>query len=118
MKCLRLLLIMVISVAIPMNGFAAAPVSPCPMQSPAHLAALDDSATEAAEILMDCCEDMHKQPQGKCKSGQACSLSGVYFVLPIAFQIFPPDAGIATAAYTTPRVSEPPTAIWHPPQPA
>lgn len=119
MKCLRLLLVMVISVAIPVNGFAAAPVSPCPMQAPDYLANISDSAAaEIAEMMMDCCEDMHKQPQGKCKTGQSCSLGGVYFAPPVAFQIFPPVSSIALAPYASPRFSEPPTAIWHPPQPA
>ena len=119
MKCLRLLLIMVISVAIPVNGFAAAPVSPCPMQAPDYIADISDSASgEIAEMTMDCCEDMHTQPQGKCKTGQSCSLGGVYFALPVAFQIFPPVSSIALAPYASPHFSEPPTAIWHPPQPA
>ena len=117
MKCLRLLLIMVISVAIPMNGFAAAPVSPCPMQAPDYIAEISDSASaEIVEMMMDCCEDMHKQPQGKCKTGQSCSLGGVYFALPVAFQIFPPVSSIASAAYASPHFSEPPASIWHPPQ--
>ena len=118
MKCLRLILIMVISVAIPVNGFAAAPVSPCPMQAPDYLADISDSAAEVAEMMMDCCEDMHKQPQGKCKTGQSCSLGGVYFALPVAFQILPPVSRIALAPYASPRFSEPATSIWHPPQPA
>jgi len=117
MKCLRLLLIMVISVAIPVNGFAAAPVSPCPMQAPDTIAASGDSASaDVAEMMMDCCEDMHKQPQGKCKTGQSCSLGGVYFAQPVAFQIFPPVSGIALAPYASPHFSDPTASIWHPPQ--
>ena len=117
MKCLRLLLIMVISVAIPANGFAAAPVSPCPMQAPDYIADISViTSAEIAEMMMDCCEDMHQQPQGKCKPGQSCSLGGVYFALPVAFQIFPPVTGIALAHYASPYFSEPTVSIWHPPQ--
>ena len=118
MKCLRLILTMVISVAIPVNGFAAAPVDPCPMQAPDYVAGSDSAAAEIADMMMDCCEDMHQQPQGKCKTGQSCSLGGVYFALPVAFQIFPPVSSIASAPYAAPYFREPPTAIWHPPQPA
>ena len=53
MKSLRLLLIMVLSVMIPVNGFAAAPVSACPMQ------ATDSAVTVSA--AMDCCKDMDTQ---------------------------------------------------------
>lgn len=117
MKYLRLILIMVVSVAIPVNGFAAAPVSPCPMQAPDYTMDISDSAAaEIAAMMMDCCEDMHKQPQGKCKTGQSCSLGGVYFALPVAFQIFPPVSSIALVVYASPHFSEPTASIWHPPQ--
>lgn len=118
MKCLRLILILVISVAIPVNGFAAAPVSPCPMQAPDYMVDNDHAAAEFADMMMDCCEDMHKQPQGKCKTGQSCSLGGVYFALPVAFQFYPPVSRIILATYASPHFSEPPNSIWHPPQSA
>jgi len=118
MKCLRLILIMVISVAIPVNGFAAAPVSPCPMQAPDYAAdvSIAGASHDDVDMSMDCCKDMHKQPQGKCKTGQSCSLGGVYFALPVAFQIFPPVSGIALAHYASPYFSEHTASIWHPPQ--
>ncbi len=115
MKCLRAILIMVISVAIPFNGFAAAPVSPCPMQASDYGADVSTVA-DNADMMMDCCEDMHKQPQGKCKTGQSCSLGGIFFVLPVAFQFYLPIVGITLAHYTPPYFSEQIASIWHPPQ--
>ncbi|MHB8915621.1 MAG: hypothetical protein ACYC4K_07385 [Thiobacillus sp.] len=115
MKCLRLILVMIMSVAIPVNGFAAAPVSPCPMLAAGHITDISEAAVEV-DMSMDCCEDMHKQPQGKCKTGQSCSMGGVYFALPVAFQIFPPVSIIALAHYAAPHFSEPTASIWHPPQ--
>lgn len=117
MKCLRLILIMVISVAIPVNGFAAAPVSPCPMQAPDYVAeagTASASLDDADLMMMDCCKDM--QPQGKCKTGQSCSMGGLFFALPLAFHFFPPMTGITPAHYTSPHFSEPTASIWHPPQ--
>lgn len=109
MKSLRLLLIMVLSVMIPVNGFAAAPVSACPMQ------ATDSAVTVSA--AMDCCKDMDTQsPQSKCKPGQSCNLGGVFFALPASFQIVPPVSAIAPAHYVSPYFSEQTASIWHPPQ--
>ena len=118
MKCLRILLMLMVSVAIPVNGFAAAPVSPCPMQAADYAAdaSIDSASLDHDDMSMDCCEDMHKQPQGKCKTGQSCSLGGVYFGLPVAFQIFSPVSGIALAHFTPPHLSETTASIWHPPQ--
>ena len=109
MKSLRLLLIMVLSVMIPVNGFAAAPVSACPMQ------ATDLAVTVSA--AMDCCKDMGTQsPQSKCKPGQSCNLGGVFFALPASFQIVLPVSAIALAHYVSPYFSEQTASIWHPPQ--
>ena len=109
MKSLRLLLIMVLSVMIPVNGFAAAPVSACPMQ------ATDSAVTVSA--AMDCCKDMDTQsPQSKCKPGQSCNLGGVFFALPASFQIVLPVSAIALAHYVSPYFSEQTASIWHPPQ--
>lgn len=114
MKRLRLLLIMVMSVVIPMNGFAAAPVSPCPMQMPGHDLI---ASTDMASIDMDCCKDMDTpSSQGKCKPGQSCSMGGVLFALPLAFQLVPPVSGIALVHYISPFFSEQTASIWHPPQ--
>ena len=115
MKLLRLLLVVLISVVIPVNGFAAAPVSPCPMQAQDATAATTASMSAAVD---DCCLDMDtSSSQGKsCKPGQACSLGGVFFVLPASFQVFPPVAGVALAHYVSPFFSEPTASIWHPPQ--
>ena len=109
MKSLRLLLVMVLSVMIPVNGFAAAPVSACPMQ------ATDSAVTVSA--AMDCCKDMDTQsPQSKCKPGQSCNLGGVFFALPASFQIVLPVSAIALAHYVSPYFSEQTASIWHPPQ--
>ena len=115
MKLLRLLLVVLISVVIPVNGFAAVPVSPCPMQTQDATAATIASMSAAVD---DCCLDMDTpSSQGKsCKPSQACSLGGMLFVLPASFQIFPPIAGMALAHYVSPFFSEPTASIWHPPQ--
>lgn len=117
MKCLRVLLIAVMSVAIPVNGFAAAPVSPCPMQAPDYVAeaSIASASPDDADMMMDCCKDM-QHSQGKCKPGQSCSLGGIFFALPVAFQFYLPIAGITLAHYTPPYFSEQIASIWHPPQ--
>jgi len=114
MKCLRAILIVVMSVAIPFNGFAAAPVSPCPMQAPDYVAT--SASSDTTDAVMDCCKEGNTQSQGKCKPGQSCSLSGVFFALPVAFQIFPPVSGTVLAHYASPYFSEHTASIWHPPQ--
>lgn len=87
------------------------------MQAPDYIADINENASaDTADMMMDCCEDMHKQPQGKCKTGQSCSLGSVYFALPAAFQVFPPVSSVTLAPYASPRFSEPTTSIWHPPQ--
>ena len=115
MKCLRVILIVLMSVAIPVNGFAAAPVSPCPMQTPDYPVGASAN-NDTTEVVMDCCKEGNTQSPGKCKPGQSCSLSGVFFALPVAFQIFPPVSGTVLTHYASPFFSEPTVSIWHPPQ--
>ncbi len=111
MKLLRIILLVLLSIAIPLNGFAATPASPCPMRM--HVAAF--SMTGA---MQDCC-DPHdpSSHQKSCKPGQSCSVSGFYFALPTAFHIAPldvarlPPTAILSAVPGT-RIS----AIWHPPR--
>jgi hypothetical protein len=88
MKVLRLILLVLLSIAIPLEGFAAVPASPCPMRMQATTA-----ATDAA--MPDCCDPQHRAAQQKsCKPGQSCSASGFYIALPVSR----------------------PSAIWHPPR--
>jgi hypothetical protein len=114
MQCLRVILVVLMSVAIPVNGFAAAPVSPCPMQAADYVAA--SASSDTTDPVMDCCKEGNTQSPGKCKPGQSCSLSGVFFALPLAFQIFSPVSTTVLAHYTSPYFSEPIASIWHPPQ--
>lgn len=117
MKSLRMLWVVLMSVAIPVNGLAAAPVSPCPMQAPDYVAVagIASASPDDADTMMDCCKDM-QHGQGKCKPGQSCGLGGIFFVLPVAFQFYLPITGITLARYTPPYFSEQIASIWHPPQ--
>jgi len=109
MKLLRLLVVMVLSVMIPVNGFAAAPVSACPMQA--------TDLAETTSASMDCCKDRDTpSPRNKCKPGQSCNLGGVYFALPASFQIELRSSTLALAYSISPYVSEQAASIWHPPK--
>lgn len=120
MKSIRRLIIVLVSIAIPLNSWAAmpAPTTPCPMmQAAAHADELmsADTGLDFAEMTMDCCEDSDN-PTGKCKPGQSCSPVGVFVVLGFALNVFPPHATDVRPQYAPPHVSAPSAAIWHPPQ--
>ena len=87
------------------------------MQAPDYVAEASTATAslDDADVMMDCCKDM-QHGQGKCKTGQSCSLGGLFFALPLAFHFFPPMAGITLAHYDSPHFSEPTPSIWHPPQ--
>jgi hypothetical protein len=111
MKLLRLILLVLLSIAIPVNGFAAAPASACPMR-------MHDAAASMAGSMQNCCDSHDPSSQQKsCKPGQSCSVSGFYFALPAAFHVMPLDVArrMPTAIFSAvpgTRIA----AIWHPPR--
>lgn len=123
MKRLRLLLVMLMTVVIPINGFAAVPASPCPMQAQDVTTAMstETGSGEAASMsaaMPDCCLDMDSEiPNAKlCKPGQSCSVGWLFFALPTSFNLFPPIGGIALAHYVSPLFTGQSATIWHPPR--
>ncbi len=119
MKRLRLLLVMLMTVVIPINGFAATPVSPCPMQAQdASTAMSPDEAASMSAAMPDCCLDMDSEsPNAKlCKPGQSCSVGWLFFALPTSFNLSPPVGRIALAHYVSPLFTGQSATIWHPPR--
>ena len=123
MKRLRLLLVMLMTVVIPINGFAAVPASPCPMQAQDASTAMstETGSGEAASMnaaMPDCCLDMDSEiPNAKlCKPGQSCSVGWLFFALPTSFNLPPPIGRIALAHYVSPLFTGQSATIWHPPR--
>jgi hypothetical protein len=108
MHRLRLFLFLLLSCAIPLQGYAhfAQPQLPCPMESVAMMA---DAAA------YDCCDDA--APAGKgCQSGQPCQSVGQHFSMS-ALGVLP---RMPVPATRFPRVATrafffEPTATWRPP---
>lgn len=119
MKCLRLLLVVLMSVVIPVNGFAATPASVCPMQAQDAAAPLNADEMMAMDATMsDCCPEMDNQsPSAKpCKPGQACSVGWLFFALPTSFHFSPSVGRIVLTHYDSPLFGGQSAAIWHPPR--
>lgn len=137
MKRLRLLLVVLMSLVIPVNGFAATPASVCPMQAPdrtGQIQAQDGAGQTQAQdgagpistaemaamsaAMPDCCPEMDDgspstQP---CKPGQACSLGWLFFALPAPFSFPPPVGRIMLTHYASPLFNGQTATIWHPPR--
>ena len=65
MKRLRLLLVVLMSLVIPVNGFAATLASPCPMQTQDSDNAMQaDEMTAMSASMPDCCLEMDKGLMG------------------------------------------------------
>ncbi|MBN8760227.1 hypothetical protein [Thiobacillus sp. 65-1402] len=77
MRRLRVFLFLLLSIAVPLQGYAhfAQPLVPCPMGAAAMMALVD------ADAAHDCCEDAETAAKtGKtCKSGQPCQTGGQHF---------------------------------------
>ena len=120
MKLLRLILIVWMSIAVPLNGFAAPSVRLCPMQMQETSSPMSAEIAPAMRAAMqECCPDTDtpSSSEKSCKPGQACSLSGVFFEsLPLSFKLFPPVPGIALAHDVSPLFGGQIAAIWHPPR--
>lgn len=74
---MRRLLVLVLCLLLPLQGFAAwqVPASPCPMQGMMAMAdEVDGMAESLAEAMDDCCNDMatFERTGQPCKSIQSC----------------------------------------------
>ena len=137
MKRLRLLLVVLLSLVIPVNGFAATPASVCPMQAPdraEQIQAPDRAGQIQAQegagqvntaemvamsaVMPDCCPEMDDESPSTqaCKPGQACSVGWLFFALPTPFSFPPPVGRIALTHYASPLFNGQTATIWHPPR--
>ena len=114
MRRLRVFLFLLLSTALPLQGYAhfASPKLPCPMEQMAMMEAADAGAMD------DCCNDAETAAQtGKpCKSGQPCQSVA-------QFLLFPEWDGVPqriTSSVRFPRLADipitfDPAATWRPP---
>lgn len=117
---MRRLLILVLCLLMPLQGFAALQVAaaPCPMEG---MMAMEDGTSGMAQTLADamedCCNDLATfQHTGQaCKTGQACAAPAVWMP-PVGVPRFEP---LAAAAPPTPtlrtRAPGVPASLWRPP---
>lgn len=126
MKRLRLLLIVLMSWVIPLNGFAATPASACPLQAQPDAPQMGASPMSADEMtamsaaMPDCCleTDDDSSPAKPCKPGQACNVGWLFFALPASFS-FPPAVGRIVPTHDASLLFHGQgAAIWHPPRPS
>ncbi|WP_447750371.1 hypothetical protein [Pseudomonas nicosulfuronedens] len=108
---LRLLIILLLSLALPLTGMAGieAPAEPCPMQSL--------GMSPMAGMGQDCCEDSGKATQhGKkdCKTGQECKTSSLFQVSVLKAPL-PPVTPERPTLYADLILSQAPSALWRPP---
>lgn len=115
MRRLRVFLFLLLSLAVPLQGYAhfAQPLVPCPMEAAAMMALVD------ADAAHDCCEDSESGPQSEkaCKSGQPCQTGGQHFSAFFTLDVLPQEPVPATRF---PRIaadmfSFDPDAAWRPP---
>jgi hypothetical protein len=111
MRRLRVFLFLLLSIAVPLQGYAhfAQPLVPCPMEDTAMMALVD------AADAHDCCDDAET---GKaCKSGQPCQTGGQHFSVFSTLDVLSQEPVPATRF---PRIaadmfSFDPAAAWRPP---
>lgn len=113
-RCLRLCLVVLLSLTLPLAGMAGVrpPADPCPMRA-AGLTAMPDMP----DMVPDCCDEAgapagHGQP---CKPGQECktaSLLQVAIVKPPATLASPPAP--AACRDSLPERTTP--GVWRPPR--
>lgn len=120
MKWVRLMLAVILSVVIPVNGFAAPPVDVCPMQS---MDTLTEMAADEPDVIStampDCCVEVDSEStnDSPCKPGQACSVGWLYFASPGSFNVSAPRISrIGLTHYLSPSISSSSATIWHPPR--
>lgn len=110
-RCLRFLLMFLISLSLPLNGMAGieAPTEPCPMQAAGMV--------HMADMGPDCCDDtgqMAEHGKKACKTGQECKTGSMLQVSvlkpPVTvagpIQVLIPSAALPERA---------PADLWRPP---
>lgn len=113
MNALRLLLILFLSLALPINGYAAlAAVSPCcPMQQ-------DQGMTSMSAGQACCCHhgdsgDKHDKP---CKCDQMCKTANPFQAVSAKPVFFPLPQWQPTLQPTVPVISSDASGVWRPPR--
>jgi hypothetical protein len=115
MQTLRLFLILLLSLALPLAGYAgfAVGIEQCPMH------ASSEGVTEAMMDCMGCCEeDMQtKSKTGKaCKFGQECKTShSSQILIPKVFLSFIPTATSLFSPSHSRIISHDASGVWRPP---
>lgn len=73
------MLVLILCLLIPLQGFAALRVAaePCPMQG---MTTMDMGATDMADAMEDCCNDLatFERTGQACKTGQECTAPAVW----------------------------------------
>lgn len=119
MKRLRILLVVLMSLVIPVNGFAAIPASACPMQAQDSAAPMSaDEMTAMSAAMLDCCPEVDDDLSSAqpCKPGQACSVGWLFFALPASLSVSQPVGRIVLTHYASPLFNGQSATIWHPPR--
>lgn len=108
---LRFCLIVLLSLALPLNGVAglAAAAEPCPMKA-AGMEMMGDTAP-------DCCEDLdHPSDHGKpCKSGQECKTASVLQVSTVKPPVTLSSPIVVSFSSDLPPTLAP-SGVWRPPR--
>lgn len=121
MRRFRVFLLFVLSVALPLQGYAyfAAPHVPCPMTEMGEMAHEDSPAMAHADSAMhDCCNDADTaEKTGKpCKPAQPCSSAGQF--LPFSNLAVIPQERAPSVRFphlADIAISFDPAATWRPP---
>jgi len=114
MFSLRRILVILLSLALPLNGWAAIRLaSPCPMQ------AVSASAhAEMAEMKGSCCNEHAKdlnKTSNPCKSGQECQTGTLYFAsAPVQTAALPRSTSLVILPVTR-LAARMPATVWRPP---
>jgi hypothetical protein len=116
---MRRVLLLVLCLLLPLQGFAAPQVAavPCPMQDMIAMTDAADEDADTAAAMVDCCNDLatFERTGQPCKSAQPCSAPAV------GMPFFTPVAIRAMAQQAPPSPDEirlPPGAaarLWRPP---
>jgi hypothetical protein len=114
MFSLRRVLVILISLALPLNGWASIVVpSLCPMQ-----AVSASVHAEMAGMKGPCCTEHgkgHKQTSNPCKSGQECQTGALYFAsAPLQTASLPPTSSPVNLPITQ-LAARAPAVVWRPP---
>lgn len=111
MRRLRVVLFLLLSLAVPLQGYAhfAQPLVPCPMEGSGMMALTDAAAAH------DCCDEPESSG-APCKSSHLCQTGGQHFSA-VTLAVLPQEQVTAThfphVAADIPSF-DPPTA-WRPP---